>query len=54
MNSDIRNHYTVTVRNKSESIQGTSEEHTPNDECKNFVTGHIEAAAKYISTKPKA
>ena len=52
--SDIRNHYTVTLRNKFDTIQETSKRYTSNDEYKTFVTSHIEAVAKCIPTKPKA
>ena len=53
-NSDIRNHYMVTVRNKFDTLQETSEKHTPNDEYENFVTTHMEAAAECIPAKPRA
>ena len=42
-----------TVRNKFDTLQETSERHTPNDEYKNFVTANIEAAAKCIPAKPR-
>ena len=29
------------------------QKHTPNDECENFVNGHLEAAAEYIPTKQR-
>ena len=32
----------------------TSERHTPNDEYENFHATHMKAAAKCISTKPRA
>ena len=53
-NCDIRDHYTVTVQNKFDTLQETFERHTLNDEYENFVTIHIERAAKYIPIKPKA
>ena len=52
--SDMKNHYLVTVRNKFDTLQETSERHTPNDEYENFATTHIEAAAEWIQTKPSA
>ena len=53
-NSDISNHYTVTLRNNLDTLQETFEKHTTNDEFENFITTHIEAAAECIPTKPKA
>ena len=50
-NSDISNQYMVTVRNKFDTLQETSERYTPNDEYENFVTAHIDTAAKCIPTK---
>ena len=44
----------VTVRNKFNTHQETFERHTLNDEYENFVTTHIEAAAKCTPTKPRA
>ena len=32
----------VTVRNKSDTLQETTERYTPNEEYKNFVTADIE------------
>ena len=51
---DIRNQYTVTIINKKDTFHETPEKPTPNEEYKNFVTAHIEAAAGYISIKPRA
>ena len=51
--NNICKHYSVTVRNKFDSLQETSERLAPNDKCENFVTAHLEAAAEYIPTKPK-
>ena len=39
--SDIINHYTLTVRKKFDAPQETSERPTLNDEYKNFVIPHI-------------
>ena len=44
----------IIVRNKFNTLQDTSERHTLNGEYENFVTTHIEEAAIYIPTKPKA
>ena len=53
LTSDVRNHYTVTVRNKFDSLQETSERLTLNDEYENNVTAPIEIAAECIPAKPK-
>ena len=45
-NCDIRNQYTVTVRNNYDTPQGTSERHASNDVLEIFVTTHIEAGIK--------
>ena len=52
-NNDIRNHM-VTVKNKFDTLQETSERPTPNNKYENFVTIHIKAAAKCIPAKPRA
>ena len=44
-NSDIGNQYT---------LQKTPEKYIPKDEYENFITTHIEAAAKCIPIKPRA
>ena len=46
--NDIRNHYTVTVINKFDTFQETSERLTLNDKYENFVTAHIKAIAEWI------
>ena len=43
MYSDINKGYTLTVRNKFNTLQPTSETHTPRDEYEKCVTAHIEA-----------
>ena len=53
-NHGISNQYMVTVGNKFNTPLETPERHNPNDAYKNFITTHIEAAAKCILTKPKA
>ena len=52
-NRDIRDKYTLTVRNKFDALQKT-EIHTPNDEYENFVNAHLKAAAECIPTKQRA
>ena len=52
-NCDVRNNYTVTVRNKFNALKKKSKGHTPNDEYESFFTAHREAAAKCIPTKPR-
>ena len=52
-NKDISNKYTLTVRNKFDTLQEISEANTLNDEYENFVTSHMEAAAECILTKPR-
>ena len=54
INGDIRNKYTVTVRNEFDRFHETSERFTPNDKYKNFVTTHREAVGECISAKPRA
>ena len=51
-NRDIRDKYVLELRNRFETLQKT-EKGTPNDEYENFVNTHLEAAAKYILTKPR-
>ena len=53
INRDIRNQYMVTVINKLDTFQEKFERHTPNEEYENFVTAHIEAAAKCIIIKSR-
>ena len=52
-NWDIRDKYTLTLRNKIDALQKT-ETHNPNDEYENFVYVHWEAAAECIPTKQRA
>ena len=44
-NRNIRDKYTLTLRNKFDAIQKISEAPTPNDKYENFVNAHLEAAA---------
>ena len=53
-NRDIRDKYTLTLRNKFDALQEISEQPSPNDEYENFVNAHLEAAAKCIPTKQRA
>ena len=52
-NRDIRDKYVLELRNRFETLQEKTEKSTPNDEYKNFVNAHLEAAAKCIPTKLK-
>ena len=52
-NRDIRDKYVLELRNRFETLQEKTEKSTPNDEYENFVNAHLEAAAKFIPTKPK-
>ena len=52
-NKDIRDKYVLALRNKCDALQEKTEILTPNDEYENFVNAHLEAAAKYIPTKPR-
>ena len=53
-NKDIKDEYTLTLRNKFDTLQETTETLTPNDEYENFVNVHLEAAAECIPTKQRA
>ena len=53
-NRDIRDKYTLTLRNKFDALHEISEIPTPNDEYENFVNAHLEAAAECIPTKQRA
>ena len=52
-NRDIVNKYTVTVRNKFDTLQEISETHTPNDEYENFISAYMKAVAECIPTEPR-
>ena len=52
-NRDIRDKYTLELRNRFEALQEKAEIGTPNDEYENFVEAHLEAAEKCIPTKPR-
>ena len=44
----------VTVRNKVDIIQETSESHTMNDKYENFVTIDLKETAQWMPPKPRA
>ena len=48
-NWDISDKYTITLRNKFDTLQEISE--TLNDKYENFINAHTEAAAECIPTK---
>ena len=48
---DIRDKYTLALRNKYDSLQQQTETHTPNEEYDNFINTHLEVAAEFIQTK---
>ena len=50
--TDIGDQYALELRNRFETLQVKTENGTPNDEYENFVNAHLEAAAKFIPTKP--
>ena len=50
-NKDIRDKYTLTLRNKFDALQEILDTPTPNDEYGNFVNDHLEAATEWIITK---
>ena len=52
-NRDIRDKYTLTLRNKFNALQ-ISETPTPNNEYENIVNAHLETAAECIATKQRA
>ena len=53
-NRHIRDEYTVTLRNKYDTLQEISETPTPNDEYENFINAHLEEAAECKATKQRA
>ena len=52
-NRDIRDKYVLELRNRFEALQEKTGKGTPNDEYKNFVNAHLEAAATCIPAKPR-
>ena len=50
-NKDIRDKFGIELKNKFDALQEKTETLTLNDEYKNFINAHIEAAAKFIPTK---
>ena len=53
-NRDIRDKYTLTLRNKFDALQVISGTPTPNDKYEKFVNAYLEAAAEFIPTKQRA
>ena len=53
-NRNIRDKYTLTLRNKFDALQEIQETPTPNDEYENFVNAHLGAAAECIPIKQRA
>ena len=52
-NRDVKNKYVLELRNRFATLKGKTEKDTPNDEYENFVNAYLEAAAKFIPTKPR-
>ena len=50
-NRDIRDKYALELRNRFETL--LEDTGAPNDEYESFVEAHLEAASKYIPTKPR-
>ena len=50
-NRDVSNKYTITLRNKFDTLLQLSKKLTLDDENENFVNAYIEAVAEYIPTK---
>ena len=53
-NRDNRDRYTLRQRKQFDALQEISETPTPNEKYENFVNAHLEAAAEFIPTKPRA
>ena len=51
---DIRDKYTLTLRNKFDALQEIFETPSLNDKYENFVNAHLEVAAECIPTKQRA
>ena len=52
-NRDIRDKYTLILKNKFYALHEISETPTPNDKYDNFVNAHVEKAAECIPTKQR-
>ena len=50
---DIRDKYTLELRNKYDALQEQTETPSPNEEYENFVIAHLEVAAEFIPTKQR-
>ena len=53
-NRDIKDKYTLTLRNKFDALQEKTDAHTLNEKYENFLNAHLEAAAECIPTKQRA
>ena len=53
-NWDIKDRYTLNLRNKLDALQEISETPTSNEEYGNIVNAHVEEAAECIPTKQRA
>ena len=53
INKDIRDEYTLSLRNKYDTLPEQTEIPTPNEENENFVNAHLEAAAEFIPNKQR-
>ena len=53
-NSDIRDKYMLTVRNKFDALQKKSETHTPNDEYENFVNAPNDEYENFVNAPRKS
>ena len=52
-NRDIRDKYTLALRNKYDALQEQTETPTPNEKYENFINAYLEAAAEFIPTKQR-
>ena len=52
-NKNIRDKYTLALRNKYNALQKQTETPTPNKEYENFVNAHLEVAVEFIPTKQR-
>ena len=52
-NRDIRDKYTLALRNKYDAVQEQTKTRTSNEEYENFGNTHLEAAAEFIPTKQR-
>ena len=52
-NRDIKDEYTLVLRNKYDTLLEQTKTHTPNEEYENLVNAHLEAAEEFIPTKQR-